>query len=368
MRILFQSRKTLFSSPGGDTIQILQTKKHLENLGIKIDISTDLESNLSKYDLIHIFNLMRPQETYLQVKNAKKYNKKVVLSTIYGLYTEYEKTARGGIMQKISNILSPYQIEYLKIFARGVVNREMHKGTVSVLSKGYYKCLKEILGLVDALLPNSQSEMKRIRQGFKLNTVPYFVIPNAIDPTLFNYEQVRVSEQARQFSGCILCVARIEGRKCQLDLVRAMRGLPYKLVLIGKPAPNHLRYYELIKKESSENTCFLEYVPHEQLPQYYKVAKAHALISWMETPGLSSLEAAVMKCNIVVTKKGDTDEYFGQYAYYCEPGNIKSIRNALIEVYKNPFDENLRKKILDNYTWQIAAKKTLDAYEQVLKS
>jgi hypothetical protein len=45
--------------------------------------------------------------------------------------------------------------------------------------------------------------------------------------------------QWRGFRDCILCVARIEGRKSQLNLVKAVRNLPYKLVLIGKPAPNH---------------------------------------------------------------------------------------------------------------------------------
>ena len=98
MRVLFQSRKTLWSGPGGDTIQIAGTKTHLERLGVKIDVSTELQPDIRNYDLVHIFNLMRPQESYLQVKNAKRKGKKVALSTIYGLYTDYEKKARGGIL------------------------------------------------------------------------------------------------------------------------------------------------------------------------------------------------------------------------------------------------------------------------------
>ena len=39
MNVLFQSRKTLYSVPGGDTTQIMKTKEYLEKLGLKVDVS-----------------------------------------------------------------------------------------------------------------------------------------------------------------------------------------------------------------------------------------------------------------------------------------------------------------------------------------
>jgi len=367
MKVLFQSRKTLFSVPGGDTVQILKTKEYLEKLGVKIDISTELEPDLREYDIIHVFNLMRGQETYLQVRSAKKQRKKVILSTIYGLYTEYERKARGGIAQRISNILNAYQIEYLKIIIRGLKNKELHRGTIKVLLRGYYNILKEIVENVDMFLPNSETEMERIKTDFCLRTPKYTVVPNAVDIKIFNYDNVKINE-AKEYKDCILCVARIEGRKAQLNLVRAMKSLPYKLVIIGGPAPNHIKYYKKIKEVAGDNIIFLGHIPHEKLPEYYKIAKVHTLISWMETPGLSSLEAGAMKCNIVVTKKGDTEEYFKDYAFYCEPDDINSIRQAIIKAYEAPFNENFRKYILENYTWKKTALKTLEAYKRVLKS
>ena len=96
MKVLFQSRKTLYSVPGGDTTQIMKTKEYLEKLGVAVDVSLELTPDVSKYDIVHVFNLMRPQELYLQVKNAKKYEKRVALSTIYGPYEEYEKDQFPG--------------------------------------------------------------------------------------------------------------------------------------------------------------------------------------------------------------------------------------------------------------------------------
>ena len=68
---------------GGDTVQIEKTKEQLEKLGVEVDISLELEPDLSAYDLVHLTNVTRIQETYVQMQNAKKQGKKVALSTIF---------------------------------------------------------------------------------------------------------------------------------------------------------------------------------------------------------------------------------------------------------------------------------------------
>ena len=46
MKILFQSRKTLFTAPGGDTNQIIKTKEYLEKAGCIVHITEELETEL----------------------------------------------------------------------------------------------------------------------------------------------------------------------------------------------------------------------------------------------------------------------------------------------------------------------------------
>lgn len=366
MNILFQSRKTLYSAPGGDTTQILKTKEFLEKLGVKVDISLELTPDVSKYDIVHVFNLMRPQELYLQVKNAKKYGKKVALSTIYGPYEEYEKKARGGILQVLNNMLSITQIEYLKVIARAVLNFEFSEGTLVYLLNGHKRLQKKIIKMVDVFLPNSDSEMLRVAKDFHLNKYNYVAVANAVDISKFNYEKVSIDPELEKYRDCVLCVSRIEGRKNQLNIIRACKDLPYTFVFIGKPGPNFKKYYEQCKKEANSNTFFLGQIEHEKLPQFYKLAKVHILASWMETPGLSSLEAGVMRTNVVVTKKGDTEDYFKQYAYYCEPDDLETIKDAVVKAYNAPFDDNLLQRILKNYTWEDTARQTLSGYQSVL--
>lgn len=368
MKVLFQTRTNLYTAPGGDLIQILKTKEYLEKIGVKVDISLEFEPNLDGYDIVHLFNLMDPQDIYLQCMNAKKQGKKIVLSTIYGLYTEYERNARGGFAQKLANILSPYQIGYLKNLIRHYHENRFHKGIKKMLFKGYYGLMKEITSNVDVFLPNSISEMDRVAKEFKLSNYQFEAVPNAIDKNIFNKSNNSKIEHNKyyEFKDCIVCAARIEGRKSTLNLVRAVKNTNYTLVLVGNESKNQKSYVEQVHNEAGNNIVFLGSIPHEELKQLYEVAKVHVLASWMETPGLSSLEAAATGCNIVVTKKGDTEEYFENYAFYCEPDNVNSIKTAIDNAYQSEFNEKLREKILNKYTWENAAKITYKGYLKAL--
>jgi glycosyltransferase involved in cell wall biosynthesis len=342
---------------------VLKTKEYLERLGVEVAVSTALEPDLAGYDLVHLFNLIRPQEVLTQARNARRQGKKVALSTIYGLYTEYDRKARGGLAGRLSRLLSTGRIEYLKTLARALKNRELHRGTLDYLRRGHLGAQREIAELTDVFLPNSAGEMERVLADFPAAAgKPFAVVPNAADTDLFDPEATAVPPEFEPYRGCVLCVARIEGRKNQLNLVRAMRGLPWPLVLAGKPAPNHLDYYEQIRREAGPDVHFLGQVEHALLPALYKAARAHALVSWMETPGLSSLEAAAMGCALVVTDRGDTREYFGDFARYCEPDSVESIRAAILEACERSADPALRQRVRQEFTWAKTAERTLEGY------
>jgi len=368
MKVLFQSRTNLFDAPGGDLVQMLKTKEFLEKQGVEIDISLEFEPNLDGYDLVHLFNLMEPQDIYRQMKNAKKQNKKIALSTIYGLYTEFERKARGGLFQKLANVLSAYQIGYIKAMIKHFFEKRFHGGMFTMLHKGYYGMMKEIADNTDVFLPNSVSEMNRVATEFKLKNYNFVSIPNAIDKSVFTEEETGKENKFSQYAGCIVCAARIEGRKSTLNLVRAVNNTNYQLVLVGKASQNQKKYVEQVRKEAGANIVFLGAIPHDDLRDLYKVAKVHALVSWMETPGLSSLEAAAMGCNIVVTKKGDTFDYFEDYAFYCEPDDVKSITEAIEKAYAAPFNPKLKAKILEEYIWEKTAAETIKGYKMLVNA
>jgi glycosyltransferase involved in cell wall biosynthesis len=166
----------------------------------------------------------------------------------------------------------------------------------------------------------------------------------------------------------VLCVARIEGIKNQLNLIKALRNTEFRLLLIGSATPNQPGYYKSCREAATDNIIFIEHLPQQQLLQYYNSAKVHVLPSFFETTGLSSLEAAAMGCRIVVTEKGDTRSYFGNHAFYCDPADPGSIYEAVQLAAAAAPDPVLQAQVLDQYNWKRAAEKTLEAYHTIMRS
>jgi hypothetical protein len=83
IRVLFQARRDILSSRGGDAIQLKATRKYLIRRGVEVDFDPSPTCDCSRYDIVHLFNMTRPYETSLQLANAKRQGKLVCLSIIY---------------------------------------------------------------------------------------------------------------------------------------------------------------------------------------------------------------------------------------------------------------------------------------------
>jgi glycosyltransferase involved in cell wall biosynthesis len=358
MKVLFISRATLFTNKGGDTIQVINTANHLIDTGVTVDIKLCSEEiTYDRYELIHFFNIIRPSDILTHVDKSKL---PFVISTIYVNYSEYEKKIRKGIVGLTFKIFSQDFIEYCKVIARAVVNKERIISP-SYVFMGHKAAIKKIIRRSALLLPNSENEYKRLAHRFHIHH-RYKVVPNAIDPKLFSAKNDETRNQ-----NIVLCVGRIEGIKNQLNLVKALSNTSFKLILIGAAASNQGSYYRECRRAAGKNVQFIEHIPQKDLLAYYLQAKVHVLPSWFETTGLSSLEAAAMGCNIVITDKGDTREYFEEMAYYCDPSSPESIKSVVMLAASNPFNEALREKILREYIWPVTAAKTLKAYNLALQ-
>jgi glycosyltransferase involved in cell wall biosynthesis len=73
-----------------------------------------------------------------------------------------------------------------------------------------------------------------------------------------------------------------------------------------------------------------------------------------------------MGCGVVITDKGDTREYFGEDAVYCNPASPASIREAIEKAAAAGPSESLQSRIFSQYTWLQTAEKTLEAYREVV--
>ncbi len=356
-KVVFITRATLLTVKGGDTFQVMQTARHLEELGIGVDIRlTDEKIDYERYDLLHFFNIIRPADILFHTRKARK---PFVVSTMLIDYSGYDKHHRKGIAGMLFKSLSSDAIEYLKTIARFLRGKDKLM-TWSYIWEGQKAAVREILSGASLLFSNSNLEYKQLIREYNCLT-ECITIPNGLDTEIFVY-----NEEIEKDPQLILCVARIEGIKNQLNLIKALNNTKYRLLIIGAYAPNQYGYYRECRRLAGPNVQFIEHLPQDELVKYYQKAKVHILPSWFETCGLSSLEAGAMGCNIVITDKGFAREYYEDYAFYCDPDRPNSIFKAVENAAGAVYSPALRDKILENYTWRQAATRIAAAYDQLL--
>lgn len=362
MKVLFITRATLYTVYGGDTVQVDATAKYLRRLGVQVDIRlTNQPIDYDSYDLIHLFNIIRPADLLRHIQLSRK---PYIVSTIFVDFSDYESMHRKGMLASLGNVLSSDGLEYVKAWARWIRNGEAI-GSYRYMLEGHRRSVKKVAAGAQLLLPNSESEYRRFVAKYDTPN-DYRVVYYAIDPEVFQIpdEAVTMSRDDRE----VICVARIEGKKNQLNLIRALNNTEFRLTLIGAPAPNHIAYYNECRRIAADNITFIDFMPQEALVNYYLRSKVHILASWNETCGLSTMEAGYAGCNVVVTDKGDTAEYFGGHAWFCDPGDPASICEAVRQAAQAPLSTGLRELIVRKYNWQEAARQTYLGYKTVLQT
>ena len=356
MKIAFIVRSTINHVKGGDSMQVNNTAIALRKLNVEVDIklSTD-KIDYGKYDLLHLFNLIRPADHLLHISKSKV---PYVVSSIYLDYSQFDHHGRVGVLKLFFGLLGKNNAEFVKNNFRFLLNQDKLASKEYLL--GHKRAVKKILSNARLILPNSESEFLRIKKDYSFSK-EYVVIPNGINTDIFkNIPKIdRIDNQ-------VICVGQIYGLKNQHRLIEATKDLGVKLVIIGKSPPNHIYYNNYCRKIAGSNVQFFDFMPQEKLLMHYAQSKVHALPSWFETTGLSSLEAGVMGCNLVVGHGGDTMDYFKDHASFCDVIDNKSIQDAIEIQLNKPTNFEFREVILENYTWDHTAKKTLLSYKKAL--
>lgn len=331
MKIVFQVRPDFMKNPAGDTVQMVSTGQALQRLGVEVHISADPNIDLSPYDAVHIFNITRIKESYMFFLNAQKQQKKIVLSPIYWPPNAYFK-------------------------------REGASPNALALWKHMQPMRARLVSQSALLLPNSQIEMGVLQQDF-LKTAPYKVVPNGFHDSFIGATPQLFREQfpdiPKEF---VLCTARISSRKNQHWLAKISHELGISLVLLGPV--NDQKYFESVT--SFSNVIHIGTLHGKLLASAYSAAIAHALPSWFETPGLSSIEAGACGTVVISTDQGSPREYFQDMALYVHPQDDVSLRTALEQSF-NSSPLPLMHHIHDQYPWSKVAEITLKAYRTIIE-
>jgi len=377
MKVLMLGRLGLLSGGlGGDFVQVKNTAEELRNLDIEVDIKTDLNVDMSDYDIVHVFQLDWLAENYFYALRAKEFKKPLVLSPIHHNVAEVKKFDDTYVFdyRRISKILFKDQFsrDVFKNVYRGLFSTKKLKLAIYSVFKGLKNMHKTVLKLSDYVLVQTTLEASDLEKTYGVKLKNTKVVVNGVGEQFIEKKDYK---NPFDFENYIICVGRIEPRKNQLSIIEAVRKLreeedkDIQLVLIGRlNILNHFEYTLRFKKLLKQYPWihYIERVPYEEIPSYFHFAKVGVSASWFETTGLTSLDALFCGTNAVASGER-AKEYLGDTASYCKPDNIISIKEALKKEYysKRPV---LSAKMKHEYTWKNAAKQTLEVYNELLGS
>ncbi|MDM7532900.1 glycosyltransferase family 4 protein [Lacticaseibacillus paracasei] len=380
MNIGFAVRSDFLTRMGGDSVQLLNTKKYLEDdFGVQCTIITSVDDVRNEsLDVLHIFN-MQPQtvdDGLKYAEMARKLNIKVALSPIYWRLDEsfiIGAFSRRGLIDVSRKVVTPTSI-LLRSILRHLPTKK------GFFSRDSYQKANKLLSYANIILPNSPEEKQILQETFPsvLNLdSKWAVVPNSVDKEKFSQQKnfsrdlPKKLEVISSLSGkYILCAARIEPLKNQLRILKALKKYPDLPVVFVGSDKGDAKYNSAVKKyaEKRGNTFFIGEVSQEEMAFVYSNAAVHVLPSFQESSGLASIESLFCGTPIVTSSAYFCPVKFykfDEYGYQCNPYKIASITESISSALSQS-----KPKISDDYrsffSYRNAALHTYEAYKEIV--
>jgi glycosyltransferase involved in cell wall biosynthesis len=356
VRVLFVVRPDASTRFGGDTVLARQTLEAVRERGVEADFVETAEPQAHGYDVAHVFNVGQPEVCSRQMRACAAAGAPIALSPVWLDLTEYFGRAQAQERAFSRSTTASAAIGALRRISRSSDLKLLKAVDRKMLAERHSQ-QSECLRAARVLLPNSAIEARDCLVKLGVRERPVVIAPIAadLDPALAWQEQR---------SG-LLAVGRVETRKNQTGLLFALRDEPYSIDIVGEA-------YDAVLVKVCQRFCpratFHGRLPRQQVLERLGRAEVHALVSWCETAGIASLEAAAAGAKIVVSDRGAEVEYFGDDAEYADPADSESIRAAVRRAFARP--PRFRGDSLDcrirRTTWRHSAQEVLRAYHIAL--
>ncbi len=344
MKIAFFTYPAAFQNVGGGEVSLLKLKEYLEKEGVQADLFDTWRSKIEEYNFIHVFGSVKDCLGLVRVANARKV--KVAISPL--LWSDMRRAIyTDGPFSMKADLL----IRHL----------------VKALYPAFPSARRELLMRSDLIFPNSEIEKEHVARFFAIPLQKMKVLYNGVD---IEFASARPDAFRERYGDepFILGVGRIEPRKNQWNLIKAVKAIKgKKLVLIGSPVTGYEEYYQSCRKEGEGFTTFLSTIKHEDpvLRSAYAACELFVLQGWFETPGLVALEAALAGANVVATSGGSTKDYFKDHVEYLNPASPDDMKEKILKSMGKQ-NSNLKNHVLDHFTWDKIAKSAISFYQEVL--
>ena len=357
MRALLVVRPDAPAKPGGDLVHAERTATALCELGIEATLVASDAPDPRGYDVAHVFGIFEPATARKQIDALRAHRAPLVLSPIW-----LDLRALFATAPRLERALAARDaaaVERRLARLRRVETRLPWTGSIARNADRRLDAQRALVNAADVVLPASEVEAYLYGERLRASSVPFVVAPLGVDAEAFTVERAPVR------SG-VLCAARIEPKKNQAALLYALHDVDVDVTLVGNAFD--ARYRALCERWATPRTRFVDHAPRADVLTMMASAAVHAHPSWLESPGLSSLEAAAAGARIVVGDRGCEREYFGPDVDYADPADPASIRAAVLRALERApraHGDALERRLAAR-TWRCTAEATLDAYERAV--
>ena len=359
--------------------QIRETGKRLQQRGHEVvGVNAD-EPDCRGFDLVHIFNCRVEGSFHRQMASCKAAGVPVVVSPIWISIARALWGSRGsaGVLNQAVRQGEAAAKPLLELMRKREMVVRIKDAEVNAEGNGD-QCwplnrehLRQLLRDADGLLPNSWLELQALRSDLQWDGDCFEIAHYGVDPSLFLNAD---PEPFRKHTGIretfVMQAGRIEPGKNQAMLCWALRDTGIPIVLIGS-SKHWPSYAKLCKSISGDQLRIIDHIPQNLLASAYAAADVHALPSWMETCGLVSLEAALSGTPLVGSTFGHELEYLEGDAWYADPGDVTSIRNAVLSALDAGAQHSrpiaMKRKVLERFNWERTVDATELLYRRVMK-
>lgn len=325
--------------------------------GWDVSISVDLlgKSDPAQFDLVHLFNLATTELTAHFAKRAIECGTPYVVTTLYEDIPTF---------QRPSHLVAARLVDYVAAGQQRDLYRPVTQDELSRIAQCPRFPADLIVNNAAVLMANGLGELRSLERDFKgVRRVEVVPLGSEVGELSGPEDFERVYGE-RDF---VLCVGRLESRKNQLMLLKALEDSPLTVVLAGGGFSYQPEYEAAIRAfRRIGKTVILDRIEPQMLASAYAACRVHVLPSWYELPGLVSLEAAARGKNVVATITGTTEDYLKDTAFYCNPWDSDSIQAAVSAAYHSP----VKPRCIENatsYSWANTVAKTLDIYTSVVE-
>jgi len=227
---------------------------------------------------------------------------------------------------------------------------------------------------MDRVITVSQSSAGAIERAHKVPRDRLRVVYNGIDTNLFKRDD-GISKEPNSLILVNNGEQSIKGVPYLLKALYILRnGIEVKLTVVGSPTPNG-QYLKLIKEYGiGDIVTFTGRVTMEELVKHYLASEICVVPSLYEGFGFPAAEAMSCQLPVITTSGGALPEVVGQdgdtgiMVPPADPDALAAAVKRLLgdEPLRRKMGEAGRKRVERNFTWEQAAKKTLEAYQEVL--